>query len=234
MNPAIQVFVFDAYGTLFDPHSIRTLAEALFPGHGAALSQLWRAKQLEYSWLRTLMQRYEDFWSVTRDALGFSCRSLQLPCTEKQRDSLLDAYLRLETFPEVKASLERLANRRLAILSNGSPNMLRAVVDSNGLSDTFEWVLSVDALKFYKPHPAVYQQAADQLKVPKEAIGFVSSNFWDVAGAASFGFQTFWVNRAQLSADELGVAPTATLETLTDLLAMGGDQGAGEDDTEHT
>ena len=234
MNPSIQVFVFDAYGTLFDPHSIRTLAEALFPGHGAALSQLWRAKQLEYSWLRTLMHRYEDFWSVTRDALGFSCHSLQLPCTEKQRDSLLDAYLRLETFPEVKASLERLASRRFAILSNGSPNMLHAVVDSNGLSDTFECVLSVDTLKFYKPHPAVYQQAADQLKVPKDAVGFVSSNFWDVAGAASFGFQTFWLNRAQLSADELGVTPTTTLQTLTDLVPIGGEQDSAEDHTERT
>ena len=234
MNPSIQVFVFDAYGTLFDPHSIRTLADALFPGQGAALSQLWRAKQLEYSWLRTLMHRYEDFWSVTRDALGFSCHSLQLPCNEKQRDSLLDAYLRLETFPEVKASLERLANRRLAVLSNGSPNMLRAVVDSNGLSNTFECVLSVDTLKFYKPHPAVYQQAADQLKVPKDAVGFVSSNFWDVAGAASFGFQTFWLNRAQLSADELGVTPTTTLQTLTDLVPIGGEQDSAEDHTERT
>jgi 2-haloacid dehalogenase len=123
----------------------------------------------------------------------------------------------------------------LAILSNGSPNMLRAVVNSNGLSETFECVLSVDTLKFYKPHPAVYQQAADQLKVPKEAIGFVSSNFWDVAGATSFGFQTFWLNRAQLPADELGVTPTATLQTLADLVPMRGDhQGSAEDDTEHT
>jgi 2-haloacid dehalogenase len=218
MNPAIQAFVFDAYGTLFDPHSIRTLAEALFPGHGAALSQLWRTKQLEYSWVRTLMHRYEDFWSVTRDALTFSCHSLQLPCTEKQRDALLDAYLRLEAFPEVKHSLERLANRRLAILSNGSPRMLRAVVDSNGLTHAFERLLSVDELKLYKPHPAVYQQAADRLKVPKESIGFVSSNFWDVAGATSFGFQTFWLNRAELPADELGVTPTAALQTLADLL----------------
>lgn len=234
MNPSIQVFVFDAYGTLFDPHSVRTLAEALFPGHGAALSQLWRAKQLEYSWLRTLMHRYEDFWSVTRDALGFSCRSLQLSCTEKQRDSLLDAYLRLETFPEVKASLERLANRRLAILSNGSPNMLRAVVDSNDLSDTFECVLSVDTVKLYKPHPAVYQQAADELKVPKEAIGFVSSNFWDVAGATSFGFQTFWLNRTELSDDELGVMPTATLQSLAELVPLRDDQSSPEDDAEQT
>lgn len=217
MNARIQAFVFDAYGTLFDPHSIRTLAETLFPGHGTALSQLWRAKQLEYSWLRTLMRRYEDFWSITRDALTFACRSLQLHCTQKQRDSLLEAYLRLETFPEVKGALECLASRRLAILSNGSPNMLRAVVDSNELTHLFGCVLSVDTLKVYKPNPAVYQYAADQLNLPKQSIGFVSSNFWDVAGATSFGFQTFWLNRVQAPHDELGITPTATLQTLSDL-----------------
>ena len=218
MNTPIRAFVFDAYGTLFDPYSVRMLAETLFPSHGAALSQLWRAKQLEYSWLRALMHRYEDFWSITRNALTFSCRSLELPCTEKQLHSLLDAYLRLDTFPEVKAALQRLADRRLAILSNGSPNMLHSVVDSNNLRDIFEHVLSVDVLKLYKPHPAVYQHAADQLKVPKESVGFVSANFWDIAGAASFGFQTFWLNRAQVPSDELGVRPTITLQSLADLI----------------
>lgn len=217
MNTPIHAFVFDAYGTLFDPHSIRTLAETLFPGHGVALSQLWRAKQLEYSWLRTLMHRYDDFSSVTRDALIFSCRSLQLPCTENQRDSLLDAYLRLETFPEVKTALHRLAGRRLAILSNGSPHMLDSVVGSNGLAGFFELVLSVDSLKLYKPHPSVYQHAVERLSIPKESIAFVSSNFWDVAGATSFGFQTFWLNRNQLPADELGVTPAVTLGSLADL-----------------
>jgi len=217
MNTPIQAFIFDAYGTLFDPHSVRTLAESLFPSRGTTLSQLWRAKQLEYSWLRALMSRYEDFWSVTRHALMFSCRSLQLACTEQQCNSLLEAYLCLETFPEVKKALEHLANRRLAILSNGSPHMLRSVVDSNSLTQTFELVLSVDALKLYKPHPAVYQHAAEQLNLPKESIAFVSSNFWDIAGAASFGFQTFWLNRSELASDELGVTPTAILESLADL-----------------
>lgn len=218
MNTPFHAFVFDAYGTLFDPHSIRTLAETLFPGHGTALSQLWRAKQLEYSWLRTLMHRYHDFWSVTRDALIFSCRFLQIPCTESQRDSLLDAYRRLETFPEVKTALQRLAGRRLAILSNGSPHMLDSVVAFNGLAGSFELVLSVDSLKLYKPHPSVYQHAVERLSIPKESIAFISSNFWDVAGATSFGFQTFWLNRNQLPAEELGVTPATTLHSLADLV----------------
>lgn len=219
MNAPIQAYVFDAYGTLFDPHSIRMLAEHNFPGHGSALSQLWRSKQLEYSWLRTLMHRYEDFWQVTQDAFPYACRSLQLSCTEQQRASLLDAYLRLETFPEVNAALRRLEGQRLAILSNGSPHMLRSVVESNGLSHLFEVVLSMDALKLYKPHPSVYQHAVDRLGLPKESIGFVSSNFWDVAGAGSFGFQTFWLNRGQLPPDELGVTPTAILQSLINLAA---------------
>lgn len=217
MNAPIHAFVFDAYGTLFDPLSVRTRAEELFPGRGAELCQLWRAKQLEYSWLRSLMQRYQDFWSITGDALAFACRALRIPCNPQQRDALLNGYLRLETFPEVKGALQRLSGRQLAILSNGSPEMLRAVVEFNGLASLFEFVLSVDTLRLFKPHPFVYRMAVEQLRIPKESIGFVSSNFWDIAGAGSFGFQTFWLNRGQLPADELGVTPTATLQTLADL-----------------
>jgi len=217
MNAPIHAFVFDAYGTLFDPLSLRKRADELFPGRGAELCQLWRAKQLEYSWLRTLMQRYRDFWQITKDALAFACKALQLSCTEQQRDDLLDGYLRLETFPDVAGALRRLSAHRLAILSNGSPQMLRAVVESNGLASLFQFILSVDALQLFKPHPAVYQLAVDQLRLPKESIAFISSNYWDIAGAASFGFQTFWLNRSQLPADELGVTPTQILQALTDL-----------------
>jgi 2-haloacid dehalogenase len=165
------------------------------------------------------MHRYEDFWQVTQDAFSYACRSLQLSCTEQQHASLVDAYLRLEPFPEVDGALHRLEGRRLAILSNGSPHMLRSVVESNGLSRVFELLLSVDALKLYKPHPSVYQHAVDRLGLPKESIGFVSSNFWDIAGATSFGFQTFWLNRGQLPPDELGITPTAILQSLTNLVA---------------
>jgi len=139
--------------------------------------------------------------------------------TQRNPAPLLRTALRLETFPEVNAALHRLEGRRLAILSNGSPQMLRSVVESNGLSHVFEFVLSVDALKLYKPHPSVYQQAVDRLGLPKESIGFVSCNFWDIAGATSFGFQTFWLNRGQLPPDELGITPTAILQSLTNLAA---------------
>jgi 2-haloacid dehalogenase len=188
--PSIRAIVFDAYGTLFDPHSVRALAEELFPGHGIALSQLWRAKQLEYSWLRTLMGRYENFWKITEDALAFTCKSLGLAGEGDKRASLMQAYLSLPAFPEVKPALEKLAPLPLCILSNGTPEMLAAVVTANDMAHFFPNIFSVDSLRLYKPRAEVYQHAADQLRVPKQAIGFVSSNYWDIAGATAFGFQS--------------------------------------------
>ena len=132
MPPPVRALVFDAYGTLFDPFAVRTRAEELFPGNGVALSQLWRAKQLEYSWLRTLMGRYENFWKITEAALAFSCRALNLSCDEHQRKQLLQVYLTLPSFPEVKPALEKLSRLPLSILSNGTPEMLAAVVAANG------------------------------------------------------------------------------------------------------
>ena len=217
MNAPIHAFVFDAYGTLFDPLSLRKRADEFFTGRGAELCQLWRAKQLEYSWLRTLMQRYRDFGGITGDALAFACQALQLSCTEQQRDELVDGYLRLETFPDVMPALQRLSGRRLGILSNGSPQMLHSMIEFNRLAPLFQFVLSVDALRLFKPHPSVYPLAVDHLSLLKESIGFVSSNYWDIAGAASFGFQTFWLNRGQLPADVLGVTPTQILQSLADL-----------------
>jgi 2-haloacid dehalogenase len=217
MSAPIHALVFDAYGTLFDPLSIRTRAEEFFPGRGDQLCQLWRAKQLEYSWLRTLMQRYKDFWTITADALAFACLATRISCSAQQRDALLDGYLRLQTFAEVKGALRGLSAHRLAILSNGTPQMLRSVVEFNGLASLFESVLSVDSLRLFKPHPSVYKLAVDQLRLPNESIGFVSSNFWDIAGASSFGFQTFWLNRGQSPADELGFTPTQSVKTLNDL-----------------
>jgi 2-haloacid dehalogenase len=214
---SIRALVFDAYGTLFDPFSVRALAEELFPGQGAALSRLWRAKQLEYSWLRTLMGRYDNFWKLTEDALAFSCRSLQIPCTEEQRRQLMQIYLSLPAFPEVKPALEQLAPLPLSILSNGTPEMLAAVVAANGMAHFFANLFTVDSLQIYKPRPEVYQHAVDNLGLPRESIGFVSSNFWDIAGASNFGFQTFWLNRTSATADELGVTPTAAIANLAEL-----------------
>jgi 2-haloacid dehalogenase len=194
----------------------------MFPGSGAQLSQLWRTKQLEYTWLRSLMNRYEDFWQVTDDALRFSCAAMKLPCNDEQRKTLMQEYLRLTVFPEVPAALAALAGRALLILSNGAPHMLEAVVENAGLSKTFSALLSVDAVKIYKPSPQVYELAVKETRLEKSAIGFVSSNGWDIAGAASFGFQTFWINRAGAVTEELGVKPGAILTTLAELPVLAG------------
>jgi 2-haloacid dehalogenase len=217
MASPVRALVFDAYGTLFDPFAVKTRAEELFPGNGAALSQLWRAKQLEYSWLRTLMGRYENFWKITEDALLFACHTLKLSCDKHLRSQLMQVYLTLPAFPEVKPALAKLSSLPLSILSNGTPEMLAPLVAANDMTRYFKNVFSVDALQMYKPRPEVYQHAVSSLGVPKEAIGFISSNFWDIAGATSFGFRTFWLNRASVPADELGIAPIAVLSTLTEL-----------------
>jgi 2-haloacid dehalogenase len=216
----IRALVFDAYGTLFDPHSVRDECERLFPGKGAQLSQLWRAKQLEYTWLRSLMNRYEDFWSVTQEALSFACKSMWLSFSTAQHETLMNEYLRLKAFPEVAETLAKLADRQLLILSNGSPHMLKAVVENAGLTSNFSAVLSVDTVKIYKPSPQVYELAVRETGIEKSGIGFVSSNGWDIAGAASFGFQTFWVNRSSAVPEHLGPAPHAIVKTLAELPAL--------------
>jgi 2-haloacid dehalogenase len=216
----IKALVFDAYGTLFDVHSVISACNQEFPGRGAALSQAWRAKQLEYTWLRSLMGRYQDFWRVTESALVFACRNMGLPCSAAVRGQLMNAYLRLEPYPEVRQALGAFSEYSLAILSNGSPRMLRAAVGSAGLKGMFSQVISVDEAKVYKPSPRVYRLAPQKLRVAKTVIGFVSSNFWDVAGAKAFGFRTYWVNRSPAPVEELGLVPDAMVSSLTDLVAV--------------
>ena len=218
--PALEALVFDAYGTLFDVHSVIAECEALFPGKGTSLSQLWRGKQLEYTWLRSLMGCYADFSAITRAALTTACNVLRLELSEAEARRLMDAYLVLKAFPDVMDTLTRLHGRKLAILSNGSPAMLNAVVRHTRLDQLLDAVLSVDALRIFKPHPSVYAYAAERLQAPAGAIGFVSSNYWDVAGATSFGFRTFWVNRAGTAPDDLGYQPAAVLSQLTELPAL--------------
>jgi 2-haloacid dehalogenase len=215
----IDAVVFDAYGTLFDVHSVVQRGEQLFPGKGAAVSQLWRTKQLEYTWLRSLMGRYEDFEAVTAAALAFTCDALGLPQSPATAQALMQEYLRLRPYPEVAGALAALEGRRLAILSNGSPAMLDAVVRNAGLDRHFAAVLSVDPLRIYKPHPSVYQSAVDALGVEREGIAFISSNFWDVTGATAFGFRTYWINRAKAPADRLGYQPFAVVTGLDQLAA---------------
>jgi len=210
----IDAFVFDAYGTLFDVHSVMQRCESWWPGKGAALSQAWRAKQLEYTWQRSLMKRYQPFSAVTRDALAWACESLGLVLDEKKAKSLMDEYLRLRAFPDVPAALVKLKVKQ-AILSNGSPDMLLPLVSQSKLS--FDALISVDELKIFKPAPQVYELAVRKLGVPKEKIGFVSSNCWDALGAKSFGFTVYWINRAGAPVDRLGFAPDAILKSLGNL-----------------
>lgn len=217
---AISALLFDAYGTLFDVHSVVDRCEQLWPGKGAAISLLWRTKQLEYTWQRTLMGKYENFEQITADGLRYACATLKLECTEAHLSALMDEYRRLATFPEISAVLPMLKDRKLAILSNGSPDMLEAVVRHNGLDSVLNAVISVDDLKIYKPDPRVYQLALVKLNVSKQSIGFVSSNCWDACGAASFGFRAFWINRTGAPVDMLGVEPEAVITNLADLLPL--------------
>ena len=214
----IRALVFDAYGTLLDVHSVVALCEQIYPSHGVELSRLWRAKQLEYTWLRSLMGRYEDFSRITADALRHACAALALKLEPPRLVKLMDAYDRLQPFPDALEALPALARYKRAILSNGSTAMLAAAVKSAGLGPHLDAVLSVDALKVYKPDPRVYQLAVDTLAVERQEIGFVSSNYWDVAGAKAFGFNVFWINRGVACADELGMSPDAALQHLGMLL----------------
>ena len=208
--------LFDAYGTLFDVHSVVEAGRAI-TSDPQALSALWRQKQLEYTWLRSLMGRYEDFWTVTGSALTFACRRLGLHVSEAERHRLMEAYLALDPFPEVGETLTRLRDLPCAILSNGAPRMLQAVVDHSGLGEHFRAVISVDEVRTFKPHPAVYALGPSRLGLARETIGFVSSNGWDVAGAKAFGFQAIWVNRQGAPLDELGVTPDLEVRDLADL-----------------
>lgn len=222
MPREISALVFDAYGTLFDVHSVTRLAESLFPGRGAALSTAWRTKQLEYTWLRSLMGSYEDFSRVTYSALEWTFEQLCLVASEAERRALLDEYRKLAMFPEVPAALEILAQKRpLAILSNGHPEMLNAVVDHNRLRERFRGgVLSVHPARVFKPAPPVYRLAEESLGVPRTMVGFVSSNGWDAAGAKAFGFRVFWVNRGGAPVERLGVRPDATIADLGKLVEL--------------
>lgn len=208
-------FVFDAYGTLFDVHSVQQRCEAFWPGKGMQLSQLWRAKQLEYSWQRSLMHRYEPFSRLTGDALAYACQALGLALDPARTEALMAEYRRLALYPDVREALARMKGMKLAILSNGSPDMLEPLVAHSGLS--FDAVLSVDELKVYKPAPEVYQLAVDRLGVAPARVGFVSSNCWDALGAKAFGFSVNWINRGGAPVDRLGFAPDAILAGLGEL-----------------
>ena len=219
----IQACVFDAYGTLFDVHSAVAQHSARLVD-ATAVSTLWRTKQLEYTWLRTLMDRYVEFWQVTGDALDFALETHQVS-DSSLREDLMQAYLGLSCYPEVPLALKVLRQHgiRCAILSNGSPEMLAAAVENAELGNRFSAVISVDPIQVYKPDPRVYQMAVDELQLEPAQIAFQSSNAWDAVGAAVFGFQVVWVNRFGQRRERLGIHPAAELKSLEDLPGLLGD-----------
>jgi 2-haloacid dehalogenase len=214
---ALEALVFDAYGTLFDVDSVTGACEEVFPGRGEVLCRLWRSKQLQYTWLCSLMGRYQDFWELTGRALSFACAALGLDPADAARARLAEGYLRLEPYPEVPQALRSLADRRLAILSNGTPGMLQALLEHAGLANTFAAVLSADAVGTYKPSPRVYELAPLRLGVDAGRIGFVSGNSFDVIGAAAYGLRTIWVNRSAAPPDPLGQPPQQSVADLAEL-----------------
>ncbi|TGQ52234.1 haloacid dehalogenase type II [Mesorhizobium sp. M1C.F.Ca.ET.193.01.1.1] len=213
-------YVFDAYGTLFDVHAaVRRHAGEIGPD-GQLLSEIWRAKQLEYSWVRTLMGAYADFWQLTEQALDFALR--KVPSADPAlRARLLDAYWHLDCYPEVPAVLKALkaSGAKLAILSNGSPEMLRAAVKSAALDQILDDVFSVDEIKRFKTDPSVYDMVVTGWRLYPEAVSFQSSNRWDVAGAAKFGFRTVWINRTNQPDEYRDFPPGLILPSLEGLLA---------------
>jgi len=217
----IQVCVFDAYGTLFDVHSAVGRHRARLGEKADAVSALWRTKQLEYTWLRSLMHVYADFEQVTGEALEYAFAVNRIVDTGLH-DDLMSAYLQLDCYPEVPETLAglRAAGMRTAILSNGSPSMLASAVASAGLADLLDEVISVHSLAVYKPHPDVYRMAQRRFGVEPRQVSFQSSNAWDVAGAASFGFRVAWVNRFGQVPERLPSGADAEIPSLAGLPAL--------------
>ena len=214
----IRVCVFDAYGTLFDAHAAVGHHRSRLADKADAVSAMWRIKQLEYTWLRSLMDRYVPFWQVTGEALDYALDAHGVS-DAALRDDLLNAYLQLDCYAEVPEVLARLkdAGMRTALLSNGSPEMLDAAVRNSKLEELLDAVFSVDELGIFKPHPSVYQLAADRLQVEPHQVSFQSSNAWDAAGAATFGFRVAWVNRFGQAEERLPDRPHVQLRSLSEL-----------------
>ena len=217
----IRGCVFDAYGTLFDYASAASGCRDVLGDRAEALTLLWRDKQLQYTWLRAAQGRHADFWQVTADALDFALERLQLG-EAGLRERLMNLYLTLSAFPEVPGMLRRLkaAGFRTAILSNGAPAMLASAVANAGIADLLDFVLSVEEVRVYKPHPRVYQLAVDRLALPRGAILFLSSNAWDACAASAFGLPVVWCNRYGQPPERLPGAPECEIRTLAELPAL--------------
>jgi 2-haloacid dehalogenase len=214
-----QVLVFDVYGTLFNVFSLSKVSEDLFMGKGEEISQLWRKKQLEYSFLRELMGTYVPFEEVTRDALRYTAEVLKCNLTEKNEKILMDEYKSLDLYPEVEKVLRNLSeNYTLAIFSNGNRDMLIPLVEQAGISHFFDHIISADEGKNYKPSAAAYRLVTDKYQIEAQDVLFFSSNTWDISGAKTFGFNTAWVNRTGIVMDKLGVSPDITIKDLKEII----------------
>jgi 2-haloacid dehalogenase len=237
----IKAVVFDAYGTLYDVQSVADVTEEAFPGYGEMITQIWRIKQLEYSWLRSLMQRYRDFSVVTRESLAYTLRILGLQYDSAIFERIMEKYLHLDLYPDALAALSVMKDRKLAILSNGSSGMLNTLVANSGLDRLLDATISVDSKKIFKPSPDAYSLIETTLGVKPADVLFVSSNPWDACGAKAFGLNVAWIERVTSEAmalacvaselvapltvykairtqmDELGVAPDHRIRALSDL-----------------
>ena len=223
----VNICIFDAYGTLFDVTSATRIVAneeeySSFPNHSVKVSNSWRIKQLEYSWLRNIMHEYIDFWQITKDALDFALEENQIK-NEKLRQRLLDVYWNLSAYPEAQDVLTTLKanNIQTGILSNGSKQMLNSAVVSANLENYLDKIISIDGIEIYKPDPKVYQMVIDQFNCKIEEVLFISSNGWDIAGASKFGFTTLWVNRNLIPKDRLTFMPnkiTNNLSTIPNIL----------------
>ncbi len=214
----IKACVFDAYGTLFDVHSAVAKHRERLGDIADQVSAVWRTKQLEYTWLRSLMGHHADFWQVTQDALDYAFDMHTVKDTDLRKD-LIEAYLKLDCYPEVPGALTELKKRgfEIAILSNGTPAMLEAAVKNSGLEALIPKIFSVEQVGIFKPDPGVYQIAADELKFKPEQIIFQSSNAWDASGAAAYGFKVAWVNRFGQSPERLPGKPEVEVNDLSKL-----------------
>jgi 2-haloacid dehalogenase len=237
----IKAVVFDAYGTLYDIQSVAAVTEEAFPGYGEIITQVWRIKQLEYTWLRSLMRRYQDFSVITRDSLAYTLRVLGLQHDAAAFGRIMDKYLHLDLYPDATAALAAMRNRKLAILSNGSTAMLNALVASSGLNRVLDATISIDSTKIFKPAPEAYGLIESTLGVAPVEVLFVSSNPWDACGAKAFGLNVAWIERVTPEAmallcvksdavapltlfkairtqmDELGFAPDYRIHALSEL-----------------
>ncbi|OEH91754.1 haloacid dehalogenase type II [Bacillus solimangrovi] len=218
MTENIKAYVFDAYGTLFDVYSVFEEVEDIFPDKGEEISQLWRQKQIEYSFIRELIGRYRPFSQVTKEALQFACEQAGVSLNKEQEIRLMKKYNELTLYPEVKDVLHQLNPKQKAIFSNGSSDMLNPLIERYSLMNDLDSLITADLRKFYKPVPASYMTVIETLHVKRENVLFMSSNSWDIIGAKSFGFNTAWINRGGKVMDKLGIDPDFVYKDLTGIL----------------